>query len=216
MANVVNSVNKRYVFISNRMTTKYQKEFGLPCDLYFPIFDKYSPTELYRNMKIFTPHQSPSYRDVPDIEGKLFYIPHLIKKVAMNSAEAEFDSFYTEADSIDRPFIETTKSEELPISTKVVVHQGESISKFIIDKKLVVTGASGMMLLRMYLDPLAKDSDEDNSADEQIESVEGEENEGDDTIWNYQNCNCPNHNHNNDDQSDFPDELEMNIPDEDD
>ena len=188
MANVVNSINKKFVFISNRYTVKMQREFGLPVDIYFPIFDEYSSTELYRNMKIFTPHQSPTYHDTPDIEGKLFYIPHLIKRVAMNSAEAEFDSFYTESDSIDRPFIETTKSEELPISTKIVVHQGESISKFIIDKKLVVTGASGIMLLRMYLDPLAKDSDEDNPADEQIESVEGEE----------------------------PiEELEMNIPDED-
>ena len=190
MANVVNSTNKKFVFISNRMTKKYQLEFGLPCDLYFPIFEEYSSTELYRNMKIFTPHQSPTYKDTPDVVGKLFYIPHLIKKQAMNSAEAEFDSFYTESDSIDRPFIETTKSEELPISTKVVVHQGDSISKFIIDKKLVVTGASGMMLLRMYLDPLAKDSDEDNPADEQHESVEGE--------------------------LEPEEELEMNIPDEDD
>ena len=74
MANVVNSINKRYVYISNRMTRKLEKEFGLPVDIYFPIFDEYSSTELYRNMKIFTPHQSPSYRDVPDIEGKLFYI----------------------------------------------------------------------------------------------------------------------------------------------
>ena len=186
MANVVNSINKKFVWISNRLTRKYQAEMGVPCDIYFPIFDEYSTTELYRNMKIFTPHQSPTYHDTPDIEGKLFYIPHLIKKIAINSAESQFDAFYTESDSIDRPFIETTKSEELPISTKIVVHQGESISKFIIDKKLVVTGASGIMLLRMYLDPLAKDSDEDNPADEQIESVEP------------------------------TDELEMNIPDEDD
>jgi hypothetical protein len=168
-------------------------------------------------MKIFTPHQSPTYKDTPDVVGKLFYIPHLIKKVAANSAESQFDSFYTEADSIDRPFIETTKSEELPISTKVVVHQGASISKFIIDKKLVVTGASGIMLLRMYLDPLAKDSDADNPADEQHESVEGEENEDDDTIWDYQNCHCPNHHHEDDEEpSDDTNGLEMNIPDEDD
>jgi hypothetical protein len=42
-----------------------------------------------------------------------------------------------------------------------VVYQGQSISKFFIDKKLVVTGADGMMLLRMYLSPLAKDNDEE-------------------------------------------------------
>ena len=190
MADVVNSINKKFVWISNRMTRKYQKEYGLECDLYFPIYDKYSSTELYRNMKLFTPHQSPTYKDTPDVVGKLFYIPHLIKKSAMNSAESQFDSFYTEEDSIDRPFIETTKSQELPIGTKVVVHQGESISKFMIDKKLVVTGASGIMLLRMYLDPLAKDSDEDNPADQQVESVEGEDEEA-------------------------PEELEMVIPDED-
>ena len=185
---VVNSINKRYVTISNRVTNAYEKTFSLPCDIYFPIFPEYSTTEMYRNMKIFTPHQSPTYHDSPDLQTR-FYIPYLIKKAAMNSSEAEFDAFYTEEDAIDRPYIETSKQRELPIATKVVVHQGESISKFYVDKKLVITGASGMMLLRMYLDPLAKDSDEDNPADEQIESVEGE---------------VP------------PDELEMNIPDEDD
>lgn len=184
---VVNSVNKRYVTISNRVTNAYEKTFSLPCDIYFPIFPKYSTTEFYRNMKIFTPHQSPTYRSTPDLTTR-FYIPLLIKKTAMNSSEAEFDSFYTEEDSIDRPYIETSKQRELPIATKVVVHQGESISEFYVDKKLVVTGASGMMLLRMYLDPLAKDSDEDNPAEEQTESIEGQE---------------------------TPPELTMNIPDED-
>ena len=89
----------------------------------------------------------------------------------MNSAELEFDSFYAEEDAIDRPFIETSKRRELPIGTKIVVYQGQSISKFMVDKKLVVTGANGFMLLRMYLDPLAKDSDEENEAEEQKESA---------------------------------------------
>ena len=89
----------------------------------------------------------------------------------MNSAEAEFDAFYTE-NELDRPFIETSKKRELPIGTKVVVYQGESISKFMVDKKLVVTGANGFMLLRMYLDPLAKDNDGENTADDQVESIE--------------------------------------------
>lgn len=78
----------------------------------------------------------------------------------MNSPEAEFDAFYTE-DEIDRPFIETTKRRELPIQTKVVVKQGQSNISFFVDKKLVVTGANGFMLLRMYLSPLAKDDNGD-------------------------------------------------------
>lgn len=170
MADVVNSVNKKYVTISNRVTKAYERVFSVPCDVYFPIWDKYHEESMYRDMKIFTPHQSPTYRDKPNVKTR-FYIPYLIKKDAMNSSELEFDAFYTE-DEIDRPFIETSKKRELPIGTKVVVHQGESYSEFMVDKKLVVTGASGIMLLRMYLDPLAKDSDEDNPAEEQVESVE--------------------------------------------
>lgn len=171
--NVVNSVNKKYVTISNRVTEAYTRKYGLPCDLYFPIFDKYKDTSKYRDMKIFAPHQSATYKETPDYENVLFYIPYLIKKDAMNSPETEFDSFYTE-DEIDRPFIETSKKRELPIQTKVVVKQGQSISKFFVDKKLVVTGADGFMLLRMYLSPLAKDNDGDTLAEEQQESVEEE------------------------------------------
>lgn len=159
MADIVNAINKKYVRISNRVTRAYEKQFSLPCDVYYPIFPPYTDRVKYRDMKIFTPHQSPTYAKVPDLKTK-FYIPFLIPKSAMNSSEAEFDSFFTE-DTIDRPFIETSKKRELPISTKVVVHQGQSISKFFVDKKLVVTGADGMMLLRMYLSPLAKDDDEE-------------------------------------------------------
>ena len=166
MADVVNSVNRKYVYISNRMTAKYEKVFGVPCDLYFPIFNTYSTTTSYRDMKVFAPHQSPTYAKKPDVEKTLFYIPYLIKKDAMNSSELEFDSFYTE-DEVDRPYIETTKKRELPLQTKVVVYQGKSISKFFVDKKLVVTGADGMMLLRMYLSPLAKDSDNEEEFQEE-------------------------------------------------
>lgn len=172
MANVVNSINKKYVYISNRVTEAYTLKYGLPCDLYFPIFDPYNKTTNYRDMKIFAPHQSPTYASKPNVEGTLFYIPYLIKEDAMNSSEYEFDSFYTEME-IDRPYIETTKKRELPLQTKVVVHQGESISKFFVDKKLVVTGASGIMLLRMYLSPLAKDNDEEEVFQTET-TVEGE------------------------------------------
>ena len=175
MGNIVNSINKKYVFISNRMTDKYTEKYGIPCDIYLPVFDKYNSVTKYREMKIFSPHQSATYNDKPDYENVLFYIPYLIKKDAMNSSETEFDSFYTE-DETERPFIETTKKRELPIQTKVVVKQGQSIMKFFIDKKLVVTGADGFMLLRMYLDPLAKDEDGTSEAENQEESIDDTDN----------------------------------------
>ena len=184
MANVVNSINKRYVRVSNNLTGKYEREFGLPCDLYFPIHNSYKKTTKYRDVKVFGPHQAPTYPKYPNYEKVLFYIPHLIKKQAMNSSEAEFDAFYT-AEEMDRPFIETSKKRELPLLTKVVVFQGASEQKFFVDKKLVVTGADGFMLLRMYLSPLAKDNDEEELPQEEFEL----------------------------DQAD--DEWKMNIPDED-
>ena len=155
---VINTINSKYVEISNRVTEAYENVFSLPCDLYFPIYDSYNEITKYRDMKIFAPHQSPTYSKEPDVKNAWFYIPYLIKKEAMNSSETEFDGYFTEGES-ERPFIETSKKRELPISTKVVVHQGESIIKFFVDKKLVVTGANGMMLLRMYLSPLSKDDD---------------------------------------------------------
>jgi hypothetical protein len=172
MKDLVNAVNKRYTRISNRVTEAYEKTFALPCEVYYPIFPPYTDRVKYRDMKIFTPHQSPTYAKTPDLKTS-FYIHFLIPKQAMNSSETEFDSFFTE-DTIDRPFIETSKKRELPIATKVVVHQGASISKFFVDKKLVVTGADGMMLLRMFLSPLAKD--EDGEIEEQEETkIEGED-----------------------------------------
>ena len=167
---IVNRINKRYVKISSRLIRRYEKVFGLPCDLYFPIHDEYNEYTLYRDMKIFGPHQSYTYKELPDVTRTHFYIPYLIKKEGMNSSELDFDSFYLETE-IDRPFIETTKKRELPIGTKVIVWQGESRSKFFVDKKTVITGADGFMLLRMYLDPLAKDSDEDNITEDQEENV---------------------------------------------
>lgn len=173
MADVVNSINKKYVYISNRVTKAYEKKYSVPCDLYFPIFDPYNDVTKYNNMKIFAPHQSPSYSDKPDVEKALFYIPHLIKKESMNSSETEFDSYFPETEP-DRPYIETSKKRELPLQTKVVVFQGRSISKFFVDKKLIVTGADGIMLLRMYLSPLGKDSDEEEVFQEET-TVPGED-----------------------------------------
>ena len=83
MANVVNGINKKYVQIANRVTPKYEETFGLPCDVYFPIFNSYKSTTKYRDVKIFGPHQSPTYGEEPDLskENTLFYIPYLIKKM---------------------------------------------------------------------------------------------------------------------------------------
>lgn len=215
MADVVNSVNSRYVRISNRVTTAYERVFGLECDLYFPVFkkDMYNKHVKYRNMKIFDPHQSFTYKKKPDVCRTRFYIPYLIKKDAMNSSELEFDAFYT-ADEIDRPFIETSKKRELYVGTKVVVYQGNSISKFFIDKKLVVTGADGFMLLRMYLAPLAKDDDGD--IEEQEESVSNKDEENPDECQ----CECECHEENNGLGMglgmSLGSSMQMNIPDEDD
>lgn len=171
MKDIVNEINKRYVKISNRVTKAYEGKLALPCDLYFPVYPPYNETTAYKDMKIFSPHQSPTYSKEPDVKNAYFYIPHLIKKDNFNSSEYEFDSYFTE-DEPDRPFIETSKKRELPLMTKVVVYQGKSISKFFVDKKLVVTGADGFMLLRMYLSPLSKD--DDGEIEEQEETtVEG-------------------------------------------
>ena len=207
MKDLVNAVNKKYVKISNRLTSAYEEVFALPCDIYFPIFPPYTDKTKYRDMKIFTPHQSATYAKEPNLRTK-FYIPMLIPKQAMNSSEAEFDSFFTE-DTIDRPFIETTKKRELPIGTKVVVHQGASISKFFIDKKLVVTGANGMMLLRMFLSPLAKDEDGE------IEEQEETKVEGEDYSPCPDNCECGCKDNNATTMQDRDSGFTMNIPDED-
>lgn len=160
MKDIVNKINKKFVAISNRLTPAYEKAFALPCDIYLPIFNTYKEDVKYRDQKIFAPHQSCSYAPYPSYENVLYYIPNLIRDKSMNSPETEFDSFYLENDATDRPYIETTKKKELPIQTKVVVKRGQSIMKFFIDKKDVVTGTDGFMLLRMYLSPLAKDNDD--------------------------------------------------------
>ena len=161
MANIINSINRKFVNISNRLIPKYEEVLGMP------IFNSYKESTQYRDVKIFGPHQSPTYPKRPDVTNKLFYIPYLLKKEGMNSSELEFDAFYTEND-LDRPFIETTKKNDLPLQTKVVVHLGSSIRKFFIDKKTVVNGSDGHILLRMYLSPLAKDTDEENIDQEEF------------------------------------------------
>ena len=91
------------------------------------------------------------------------------------------------------------------------MYQGESISKFMVDKKLVVTGADGIMLLRMYLDPLVKDDDGETEAENQEESIRDED--APDV-----EMNIPDDEEEEEEITPKPDndDLEMNIPDEDD
>ena len=174
---LLGDINRKYVYNSNSMTTAYERKYGLYCDLYFPMHNvsPQNPTTTkepyYRNsadpqksgeynmVNIFEPHEQPAYRDVPDVPKAKFYIPYLLKKENMNSPDLEFDSIFL-GDYEKRPFIETTKRRELPIGTKVVVYIDCSKMYFWVDKKTVVNGANGHMLLRMYLSPLLEQDDE--------------------------------------------------------
>jgi hypothetical protein len=174
---LLGDINRKYVYNSNSMTTAYERKYGLYCDLYFPMHNvsPQNPTTkgepYYRNsadpqksgeynmVNIFEPHEQPAYRDVPDVPKAKFYIPYLLKKENMNSPDLEFDSIFL-GDYEKRPFIETTKRRELPIGTKVVVYIDCSKMYFWVDKKTVVNGANGHMLLRMYLSPLLEQDDE--------------------------------------------------------
>ena len=153
---LISGINRKYVHIANRMTSAYEKTHSFLCDLYFPKNLK-APDEKgeYNETNIFNPHEDAEYNDTPDVKGQKFVIPFLLKKIAMNSPEDEFDSFYT-LDDVSRPFIETSKANELPIQTKVIVYLEQSTMRFWVDKKLVVNGADGHLLLRMYLSPLAE------------------------------------------------------------
>lgn len=153
---LISRLNKKYVEISNRVSNAYTDKMGLLCDIYLPK-NKLNPdaNETYNEVNIFEPHQVAEYNDEPSYTDIKFYIPHLLKKEAMNSSEAEFDAFYL-ADEAQRPFIECSKSNELPIQTKVVVKLENSKMYFFVDKKTVINGADGHMLLRQYLSPLSK------------------------------------------------------------
>jgi len=171
---LLGAINKDYVYVSNRMTTAYEKRYGLYCDLYFPrhikrpksqnLLDanyrnKYANEGEYSNSNIFEPHETPTYNDEPDVKQVKFYIPNLLKKENVNSPDLEFDSIFL-SDYEKRPFIETTKKRELPIGTKVVVYIECSKMYFFVDNKIVVNGANGHMLLRMTLAPLLEEGDE--------------------------------------------------------
>lgn len=171
---LIGVINKDYVYTSNRVTTAYERKYGLYCDLYFPYHketqslnnigqpsyqNKLAPNGgIYDNVNIFEPHEQPSYRKCPDVSNAKFYIPYLLKKENMNSPDLEFDSIFL-GDYEKRPFIETSKRRELPMGTKVVVYIEQSKMYFWVDKKTTVNGANGHMLLRMYLSPLVEEHD---------------------------------------------------------
>jgi hypothetical protein len=153
---LIGKILSKYVGISNRMTSYYEKKYGLFCDIYFPLFGANANADgNYDKTSIFSTHQPAEYSNTPNITNIKFYIPQLLRKESMNSTESEFDSFYMEGDD-DRPFIETSKSRELPIQSKVVVFIEKSTLSFTVEKKTVVQGANGVMLLRMYLDAIAE------------------------------------------------------------
>ena len=173
---LLGDINRKYVHNSNSMTSAYEKKYGLYCDLYFPVHNVnpqqnfVSGQASYRNTKapnsgeynmtnLFEPHEQPAYRDEPDVPQAKFYIPYLLKKENMNSPDLEFDAIFL-GDYEKRPFIETSKRRELPIGTKVVVYLDNSKMYLWVDKKTVVNGANGHMLLRMYLSPLLEQDDE--------------------------------------------------------
>lgn len=152
--NVIETINKKYVGISNRLTKKYEKKYGFLCDIYFAINGP-NPNSYgnFDQVNIFGTQAIPSYDTLPDISTE-YIICNLFKKESMNTADNAFDSFYLENEQ--QPFIETSKEKELELLTKIVVHNGDVLIPFSIERKQVVNGTDGTFLLRMYLNPLAK------------------------------------------------------------
>lgn len=157
--NIVSSIYKKFTPVSNKLTNSYTETYGYPCDLYFPVhFPKRGGT--YNQVNLYEPEELPTYKDEPNLTDQYFYIPNLMKYETMNSPADILDNFIMVTEGLDTiPFIETTSARELPIATKVVVKVGHSKIMFFIDKKTVINGADGHMLMRMYLSPLTKDKD---------------------------------------------------------
>lgn len=157
---LLGTINRNYVYLANRYTQALTDKFGFYCDLYFPKHEK-NPVQNgeYPTVNMFEPHTMPIYNETPDVKNVKFYIPYLLKKENMNSSDLEFDSAYL-TETEQRPFIECSKKDELPIQTKVIVHIDDSEMRFFVDLKTVVNGAGGHMLLRQYLAPVFE-SEED-------------------------------------------------------
>lgn len=157
--NLITNLYEHYTPIANKLTDAYTDVYGLPCDLYFPVhYPKRGGT--YNQVNLYEPEELPTYKEEPDCTDQYFYIPYLMKLESMNTVADSFDNFIMITEGLDtQPFIETKSSRELPIATKVVVHLKTSKVYFFIDRKTVVNGVGGHMLMRMYLSPLTKDRD---------------------------------------------------------
>ena len=157
--NIIVNLYKNFTPVSNRLTEAYTDTYGVPCDLYFPVhYPKRGGT--YNQVNLYEPEELPTYKEEPDMIDQYFYIPNLLKQESMNSSAETFDNIILVTEGLDTiPFIETSSARELPIATKIVVKLDKSKMYFFIDKKTVVTGVNGHMLMRMYLSPLTKDKD---------------------------------------------------------
>lgn len=156
---LIANLYRRYTPVSNKLTNAYTDVYGFPCDLYFPVhFPKRGNT--YNQVNLYEPEELPTYKEEPDLEDQYFYIPNLMKYETMNSNADILDNFIMVTEGLDTvPFIETTSARELPIATKIVVKAGSAKIMFFIDKKTVINGAGGHLLMRMYLSPLTKDKE---------------------------------------------------------
>ena len=72
--------------------------------------------------------------------------------------ESSFEDFNMSND-IERPFIETSYSRELPYQSKLVVYVEDTTMYFMVEKTTGVPGADGYMLIRQYLSALAGEND---------------------------------------------------------
>ena len=155
-----NVIGKAYKILTPKeqeLTGVYEGVFGVPCDVYFPIHTPQKGRN-YQQVNIFEGHELSYYEVEPSIKDVHFIIPGLMRKESMNSIADQFDNFVLKTDGGDtRPFIETSPQRELPMYSKVVAKLGASKKSFFVDQKTVVNGASGHMLMRMYLSPLTED-----------------------------------------------------------
>jgi hypothetical protein len=159
MSSIIGTTYKRYVEVSNRVTSSYETGFGFSVDVYFPVnLPNPQSDGNYDDVNIFATHGAIWHTLVPDV-STTYYIPHLFKKDSMKSTEDSFDNFYDEAD--EQPYIETSHSKEIPIMSKVIVNIEETTVGFLVEKKTVKNGANGHMLLRMYLIPLVGEENEE-------------------------------------------------------
>lgn len=156
--NLIAQIYNKFGKVAPKVTGSYEKTYGYPCDLYFPM---HAPRRNhgYQAVSLFEPHELPDYPEEPNVKNVYFYIPNLIRKESMNSIAEQFDNFAMNLKGdTRRPFIETTPNKELPIATKVVIHIGDSEMFMYVDKKTVVNGAGNQLLMRQYLSPLTKDT----------------------------------------------------------